>query len=440
MSVFAEGIKLYTEKNYIGAKECFEQALIENPNNHIIYHNLGVVNIQLKNNELATEYLQFSCNANYSESFISRGAAYRNLGMYQKALQDFATAFAIDPDHAIAYSNYSNTLREFGKNELALDFIKIALRLNPNDNTTNLNESVTHLAMGNFHDGWKKYDYRWFYETGESLKPDLPGTEYDGTQDIKNKVVLVYCEQGFGDCIQFVRYITLLTDAGAYVSLLTKPNLVELFRYNYPNTNVIDWGNDIPNYHYHVALLDLPKCFNTTIDTIPSPTAYLSVDEGMKNHWRQILGPKTKHRVGIIWTSNGAAYNTKFRKMDLETLLNVTSDDFEFISLHFDPTDEERKLLANNNVRQLELGNFYSTAGLISILDCVITVDTVTAHLSGSLGVNTFVMLNNYGCDWRWFQNRTDSPFYANMKLFRKEGDSWDSVIQHIKTDLILLG
>ena len=439
MTDFELGVKHYQTKNYIEAKTHFLKSIELEPNNIVAYHNLGVTFIQLGENEEALRYLKHSQEYNYVDSYISAGAAFRNLGRYKEALTMFGLAFLQDNGHAVAYSNYSNTLREFGDYELALDYIKIANRLGP-DNTSLLNESITYLAMGNFTEGWKKYNYRWFYETGESLKPNLPGPEYNGMQDINGKTVLVYCEQGFGDCIQFIRYISLLENLNANVIIYSKEKLYNLFKHNFPNVTVLNWNTSIGSYHYHVALLDLPKCFNTTIDNIPSPTSYLSVDEKLKIDWKNKLGPKTKHRVGLSWTSNGIAYNTKFRKMDLSELLKVTSDEYEFISLHFDPNQSESELLQQHNIKSYPMGDFYDTAGLLSNLDCVITVDTVTAHLSGALGVPTFVMLPSYGCDWRWFKDRNDSPFYQSMKLFRKANDDWDSVIQDLKFNLKFIG
>lgn len=439
MNDFEQGILYYNEKKYNEAKECFTRVIHNEPNNYVAYHNLGIICIHLNQNEDAIGYFKISCESLYVESFISRGAAYRNLGKYLESMHDFATAFTLNPDHATAYSNYSNLLREFGRPDIALDFIKIANRIKP-DNTSLLNESITYLSLGNLTEGWKKYNYRWFYETGKSLKPDLPGEEYDGTQNINGLRVLVYHEQGFGDCIQFARYIKLLEQLNAKVILLSKPKLVELMKYNFPNVFVIPWGDGIPEYHYHVALLDLPKCFNTTVDNIPNPTSYISVDEGMRNHWKNLLGEKTKLRVGLTWTSNGLAYNTKFRKMELNELVNVISDDYEFINLHFDPAEDEKKLLEKYDVKSFDMGDFYSTAGLISNLDCVISVDTVTAHLAASLGIPTFIILPNYGCDWRWFLNRNDSPFYSCVKLFRKVNDNFDSVIQDLKLHLKHIG
>lgn len=441
MTDFELGVSSYLEKKYELAKLHFYNAIQQQPENYVAHHNLGVTLIQLGENESAIDFFALPCKNNYIESFISLGAALRNVGKYQEALTAFAYAFTIDKNHAVAYSNYSNTLREFGYPEIALDFIKIANRIKP-DNTSLLNESVTYLTLENLTEGWKKYNYRWYYETGESLKPNLPGPEYDGSQDIKNKTILVYCEQGFGDCIQFIRYVNLLNKKDAKVILLCKPELSKLFQFSFPNIRVIDWGSEIPSYNFHAAMLDLPKCFNTNINTIPYTDAYLSIDEKIKNYWRNVLGQKTKLRIGVAWTSNNIAFTTKFRKINLIELANIFSTDYEFVNLQVGFSQEEKSILDRHNVRDFtnKFSDFYDSAGLISILDGVISVDTSTAHLAGALGIPTFVILSNYGCDWRWFQKRSDSPFYQSVKLFRKEGDSYTSVLNSIFTQLKYLG
>lgn len=441
MNYFDQGVEFYNQKKFIEAKDCFLNAISHDQNKEVAHHNLGVTYLQLKENEKAIESLQYSCDSYFAESYVTRGAAYRNIGRYFDSLKDFSMAFTIDPYNATAYSNYSNTLREFGKPDMALEFIKIANKLKP-DNTSLLNESITYLTLGDLTEGWEKYNYRWFYETGESLKPNLPGTEYDGTQELNQKTILVYCEQGFGDCIQFVRYLTLLEQRNANVILLSKPDLSKLFEYNYPNVKVIDWGKTIPQYDYHVALLDLPKCFNTTIDTIPNFGAYISVEEKFKNQWNKILGPKTKLRIGLNWSSNPIAFNTKFKAIELTELLKLVNDDYEFINLNYTATEQENQLLVDHNIKNYnnQITNFYDTAGLLSNLDCVITVDTAIAHLAGAMGVNAYILLTDYGCDWRWFLNREDSPFYSSVKLFRKTEGSWDNVVKSLTKHLEFIG
>jgi ADP-heptose:LPS heptosyltransferase len=152
-----------------------------------------------------------------------------------------------------------------------------------------------------------------------------------------------------------------------------------------------------------------------------------------KQEWLQ---PTTKKRIGIQWGSNGVAFITKFRKMELVKLLEIARPDVEFVCLSFDLIDREKQLLQQNNVLVPELGDFDQTAKVMIQCDLIVTVDTVTAHLAGALGVPTWVMLSQYACDWRWFMNRSDSPFYSCMKLFRQTDNTWDSVIEQLKIAL----
>ena len=434
------GNQFYINKEYEKAKHHYEQLLLEQPNNLTGYHNLGLACVQLNQNERAIEILKIPCDHNYTESLLSRGAAYRNIGKYEEAMADFARAFIINPYDGSAYSNYSNSLREFGKPDLAIPFAQVAQKLNPHDQICRLNESIAHLYKGDLISGWEKYDARWFYETGSSLKPTLAGLEYDGSQSLTDYTILVYCEQGFGDCIQFSRYLLLLEKMAKQVVLVSKPKLKTLFKHNFPKINVVSNDDILPGYHYHVALLDLPKCFNTTIDTIPYPTAYLSVSEGLKTEWKKILGPKYKRRIGILCTSNSIAYITRFRKVDIQTLFPIISDEFEFINLSIDYNQEELELLSERGIKSFDMGDFYNTAGLVASLDCVITVDTFMAHLAGALGVPTFVLLHKYGSDWRWFLDRTDSPFYSCVKLIRQtERNKFDDMVLKLKHELALI-
>ena len=438
MNDFEQGNIHYMAKEYHEACECYKRFLKQEPNNYIVWHNLGISLSQIGEDVEALQCFELPCSHNYVESWLSRGTALRSLGRYREALITFAHTFALDPKHSTAYSNYGNTLREFGLPELAIPFLKIAQELTPGNVNYELNESVSHLMKGDLIEGWKKYEARWYYQSDISLKPQLPGPEYDGSQDIVGKKVLVYYEQGFGDSIQFIRFAKVLKDKGAEVIIITKPQLYDLFKYNLSDLNVLNADAQIPPYHYHVALMALPKCFGTTIDTIPYPTPYLDVDEGMKQSWKQLLGPKTKKRIGLLWSPNKIAFISRFRRIELEQLLSITSDEYEFVSLSYEVDENILDTLAKYNVKTFHenLTGFYNTAGLISQMDLVISIDTVIPHLSGAMGVSTWVMLTDYGCDWRWFMNRNDSPFYNCMKLFRQNDGSWDSVLKRIKIEL----
>ena len=442
MSDFEQGNIHYMAKEYFEASECYKRFLQQDPNNYIVWHNLGITLCQLGQNEEALQCFEIPCQHNYVESWLSRGTALRSLGRYKEALITFAHTFALDPKHSTAYSNYGNTLREFSLPEIAIPFLQIAQELTPGNVNYELNESVCHLMKGDLVEGWKKYNARWYYQSDVSFKPQLQGPEYDGSQDIVNKIVLVYYEQGFGDSVQFVRFAKVLKEKGATVILVTKPQLYDLYRFNFSDLTILNSDVQLPPYHYHVALMDLPKCFGTTIDTIPYPTPYLDVDEGMKQHWKTKLGPKTKKRIGILWSPNKIAFISRFRRIELEHLLAITSDEYEFVSLSYEVDETVLELLSKYNVKTFheDLSGFYNTAGLISQLDLVISIDTVIPHLSGAMGIPTWVMLTDYGCDWRWFMNRNDSPFYNCMRLFRQTNGSWDNVLETIFQELKILG
>ena len=438
MNDFEQGNIHYMAKEYYEASECYKRFLEQEPNNYIVWHNLGITLCQLGRDEEALKCFELPCQHNYTESWLSRGTALRSLGRYKEALLTFAHTFALDPKHSTAYSNYGNTLREFAMPELAIPFLQIAQTLTPGNVNYELNESVCHLMKGDLIEGWKKYNARWYYQSDVTFKPSIPGPEYDGSQNIVGKRVLVYYEQGFGDSVQFIRFAKVLKDKGAEVVLITKHQLYDLFKYNFPEFEVLNADEQLPPYHYHVALMDLPKCFNTAIDTIPYPTSYLDVDEGLKQSWKEKLGPKTKKRIGLLWSPNKIAFISRFRRIELEQLLSIVNDEYEFVSLSYEVDEHILETLSKHNVKTFHenLTGFYNTAGLISQMDLVISIDTVIPHLSGAMGVPTWVMLTDYGCDWRWFMNRDDSPFYNCMKLFRQTDGSWDSVLNRIKIEL----
>lgn len=435
--VYEEGNNHYINGRYLEARTCYEQILAHIKDNITVWHNHGLACNQLGDYEAAVKSFDYPASMGYSESYIGRGAVYRAMGMYKEAMRDFAMAFVIDPYHGVAYSNYANSLREFGRPDIAIPFLQAAIKLNDSDEQIKLNLAVCHLTMGEFDKAWEHYDSRWSFNASTSFKPKLPGQEYDGSQDINGKVLFIYGEQGFGDQIQFSRYVKLAEERGAKVCFACRPQLVKFFRYNFPNVYVHPSTQNIPMYDYHVPLMSLPEIFGTTITTIPYPQKYLDVNPNLVEKWRKKLGPKRKLRVGITWSGTKVAFITKFRHIPLIDMLQLQSDNVELVNVAYDVTPEEKQLMVERGVinYSTEFTDFDDNAALIANLDLVVTVDTVTAHLAGALGIPTWVLLADYGCDWRWFLNRTDSPFYSCVKLFRQKGDGkWDPLLEEIST------
>lgn len=434
---FELGNQCYVEQNYTDAIEHYQNVLSVIPDQVDVLHNYALSLHQLGRDHEALALLSLPVEMGNVESCITRGAINRTLYNYEDAKNDFAKAFLLNPNNASACGNYGNTLREFGQPIEAIAFCKLAQHLNPHAPIFRLNESIAHLTAGNLLAGWEKYDGRWFYESETSLKPVLEGPEFNGTQDINGKIVFVYGEQGFGDCIQFSRYIRLLTERGAIVHLFVREPIARLIQHSFPDIVVTSTTN-IKQYHFHVPILDLPKCFATTIDNIPPLN--LSIDNSEVEKWNTRLDKHDKLRVGIVWSSTRAAWTTRFRNIDLCELLSIKNDNVELYNLEYDYI-EHSEILVENNVKivQDHISDFYDTGALISNLDLVITVDTAAAHLSGGLGVPTWVLLSDYAVDWRWFLDRTDSPFYPSVKLFRQQGKGWSTVLDSIRQELVRL-
>jgi tetratricopeptide (TPR) repeat protein len=430
--IFQEGNDHYLGGRYQEARLCYEKILSVVKDNVLVWHNLGLTCNHLGDYEAAVQSFEYPITKEYAESYIGRGAVYRAMGKYKEAMRDFAMAFVIDPYNGIAYSNYANSLREFGKPQIAVPFLQTAIALNDSDEQIKLNLSISYLAMGEFDKAWEHYDSRWYFNANSSFKPRLPRPEYDGSQDIKDKTVLVYGEQGFGDQIQFSRYLNMLTDLDAKVVFACRPQLVKFFTFNFPKIKVYPSTDNTPQYDYHIPLMSLPEIFKTTIDTIPYPEKYLSVRDEAVAKWHKKLGPKSKMRVGITWSGTKVAFITKFRSVPLSEMLILQNSNVELVNVAYDVTPEEKQLMKDTGIIDYssEFTDFEDNAALIANLDLVVTVDTVTAHLAGALGIPTWVMLADYGCDWRWFLNRTDSPFYSCVKLFRQKGDGkWSPLL-----------
>jgi tetratricopeptide (TPR) repeat protein len=437
-AIFEKANEHYNNNRFLEAADAYNLILPYLQDNVVLHHNLGLTYYKLEMYDEAIDILKLAIEHKNYDSILTRGAIYRNQGKYKEALQDFSTAIGIDPTQSAAYSNTGNTLREFCLPDQAILMCQIAQIIDPKDQIHRLNESISHLLKGDYLAGWKLYDARWFYESKTSFKPLLPGPEYDGTQDIKGKKILMYGEQGFGDVIQFSRFVNYLTDREANVRLYVRTPLKRLIEYNFPNVEVTDNPEYKHDFDYHAPLLELPKCFNVTKNNIPS--TFMNIDDTTVSKWHTLLGLKSKFRIGIVWSSTRKAFTCRFRQIELEKLVtSLDHPNIEFINLEYEYKDYQHVLQQHNiKIYNEHFNDFYDLGGLVKNLDLVIAVDTAVVHLAGALGVPVFLMLSDYAVDWRWGMSGTDNPWYPSVTLFRQTGQGWDTVLESIKNRLQL--
>jgi ADP-heptose:LPS heptosyltransferase len=198
-------------------------------------------------------------------------------------------------------------------------------------------------------------------------------------------------------------------------------------------------GQALPAADFHCPLLSLPLAFNTTLESIPSPGPYLEPDAGKVEQWSKRLGPKSRPRIGVVWSGNSQHKNDHNRSIPLESLLPQLPEQFDWVSLQREVREADSRVLElHPGVRHFgaELEDFTDTAALCALMDFVISVDTSVAHLSGALGRPTWILLPHLP-DWRWLLDREDSPWYASAKLYRQStAGQWDNVIAQLNTDL----
>ena len=435
--------ELYAQGKYQEAKAGFEKIIREHPENIGAYHNLGLTCYNLGEYQQGLELFDHAYKNGLADSLVCRGNCRRALDQYDLALADYGRAFVENPENAGAYCNYGNTLREMGRPELAIPFLQVSHKLDPTNVTTVFNESVSHLLSGDLLPGWDLYESRWKYDHQKDTKPVINRPELtieDVDRGLEGRTVLLYSEQGHGDTIQFCRYILPLRDKGARIILVTSPQLFALFAGD-PHIKVTNSFDDLGDFDYHCALLSLPRVFKTTLETIPAPIKYLNANERDVQEWKKILGPKTKMRISITWSGNRTTWINRYKGMNLENLIPLFSNEYQFVNLQHDATEEEIKILKKHNVLVVndKLKNFHDTAALVSNLDLVISVDTAVTHLAGALGMPVWVMLNAYGTDWRWLLKRSDNPWYPTARLFRQPSfKDWSTVISDIQQHLKL--
>lgn len=372
-----------------------------------------------------------------------RALFLRNLSRHAEALDSCAAALRLDPRYADAHLNRGNVLAELGRDAEAIADYDACLALNPARLEALYYSGVSYLALGDYERGWERYEARLRLRgrlsvaSFESTRPT-----WRGETSLQGRTILLHSEQGLGDTLQFCRYADLAKQAGATVILKVDAPLVRLLSTLKGADHVLAAGASLPSFDLHAPIMSLPLAFRTTIHTIPAEVPYLRAEPEKVALWTRRLGPRTRPRVGLVWSGGVVPGRAEFerRNIPLRMLAPLAAADADFVSLQKGEAAERElaeALAAGWNGPDMvnpaaDLHDFSDTAALIETLDLVITVDTSTAHLAGALGKPVWI-LNRFDSCWRWLRQRTDSPWYPTARLFRQRifGD-WSEVVQEV--------
>jgi hypothetical protein len=294
--------------------------------------------------------------------------------------------------------------------------------------------------MGNFEAGWPGREARWRMIQN---RPKFSQPMWLGIERIRDKAILILADEGFGDTIQFVRYVPMLAELGARIILAVQDPLHSLLS-NLPgisNCLPMSAAGNFSEFDFYCPTMSLPLAFGTRLDTIPSFRSYLPAPtEDRVLAWQKRLGAHDRLRVGLVWSGNPRHLDDHNRSVTLWAFSHLLDADATFVSLQKDPKSDDKVALQGlPGIIDLtnHLTDFAETAALISCLDLLITVDTSVAHLAGALGLPTWILLS-YAPDYRWLLDREDSPWYPSMRLFRQDHTrDYGSVVARVRTELM---
>ena len=373
----------------------------------------------------------------------SKGIIFFHQYKWKEALECYEKAIAKDKDYAEPLNNKACIYTYLEKNKAEEHFIS-ALKMKPDYIDAKFNLSTLYLSSGNYEEGWETYECRHQLSKIKKIK----SSPWHGQEEIKGKILYIYPEQGFGDFIQFSRYLPMLETMGAKIWLEVPKSLQSIASSLDCKFKLVENIED--GFDYHCPIMSLPLALKTNIKNIPSPTKYLYADPKKIIAWREKLGPIKKRRIGIVWQgghrkndSRSWSVNIK-RNININMLKELFLQDIDIYSLQKGAgADKELEILKKENTHITihdhtdTLLDFSDTAALIENLDLVITVDTAVAHLAGSLGKETWI-LNRFDTCWRWFSDhRTSSPWYPSVRVFtQKEPGEWEDVVSELVQEL----
>jgi hypothetical protein len=359
----------------------------------------------------------------------------------EEALQWFNRALELQPDFIQALTNKALVLGQLHRSEEAIASYRRLRSLDPDNAEVDISLGQLHLLLGDFESGWAGHEARRKIPSFSAPYPKFSQPIWLGKEAIDGKTILVHVDEGFGDTIQFARYLPMLAARGARVILVVDGPAYPLLSGLAGVSQCFPFpAHALPPFDFHCPMSSLPVAFATRLDTIPSGISYLPAPAaGRVQAWESRLGLHDRLRVGLVWSGNPSHRNDQNRSIPLRTLSRILDADAAFVSLQKEPRpDDEAFLLESTGIIDLtaDLTDFTETAALLRCLDLVITVDTSVAHLAGALGCPTWILLPHHP-DWRWLLGRDDSPWYPTIRLFRQpKPRDYDSVVDRVRAEL----
>lgn len=376
------------------------------------------------------------------------GVALLAAGRLREALPELERAVVLAPGDQAALAQLDRALGAVhgqGSMPEAIPALQARLAEAPEDHNRRVRLAAALLANGRFDEGWPHYAWRWKGMAEEWRQPADPLSRPE-PEAWRGRRVLLFAEQGFGDTLQFLRYVPMVQAIAAEVVVEVQPALTRLAATLPGAPMVVGQGDPVPAHDVAVPLLHLPWAFGTTPDTIPGGVPYLAADPAAVARWQARLGGLPGLKVGLAWAGDPRPQDRAAHRVDRRRSMTLAAlaplgevPGVSFVSLQMGAAAAQARpegMVLHDWTG--ELHDFADTAGLMQALDLVITVDTACVHLAGALGRPVW-MMNRFDSCWRWLRERADSPWYPTLRIFRQAvPGEWGAVVGEVRKQVVL--
>ncbi len=435
------GLLLLEQGRITAAISEIETSIRLNPMNPNAYRGLGDVLDVDGQWDLAISAYQKACGLDpaHNDALLNLGNVYQKTDRFEAALETYRRLLKIRPGHPRALNNIGKTYHDMGQFKRAEHYYSLALDQQPEYAEAHFNRSVLRITQGDYARGWIEYEWRFKRKSRHKIYPHLlHSPRWDG-REYRGKRLLVHCEQGLGDVLQFARYFDMVKQRGGHLIVEAHPPLIPLLAELSCVDELIPFDARRPTsvrHDLHAPLLSLPAIFDTTIDTIPRSFPYLYPAQSRCVRWEHRLA-QDGLRIGLVWGASSVNPKRNIALSDCMPFLQIPG--LSYYSLQMGPAVDDLNTLGRGiSIRNMggQLRDFADTAALLANLDLMVCVDTAVAHLAGAMDKPLWVMLP-HASDWRWPPQLLHSPWYPAARLFRQSTrNNWDDVVGHITSSL----
>lgn len=440
MELRQRAIDLHKAGDLVQAVPLYARYFAHHPQDAKMWSNFGVLHRSAKRFEqgLRAQKRAYALDPSDLGTLNNYANILSDMGRYDESIALRKKMLEHDPHDKSQLAMIGRCLRGQGAYEAAIKHLDKALRIHPDYPELRLQLAFAQLGAGRYKAGFESYKSRW--DAGELKPRNLPYPKWRG-EDISGKTILVMPEQGFGDAVLFSRFVPVLRDIGAKVHVLVEKPLVSLFE----GMDGADWTGPVVGpengIDCYVDMMDLAAIYFQTKREIPAPTK-LSIPQDARVRAAKITEPFSDvYKIGVVWTGSVTYKGNALRSFSHRDFLPLTEiPGVQLFSLYkgpmLEPYFEDGSSAFIVDAGSSDRG-FADTAAMMEQVDLVITSDTVTAHIAGSLGVPTWTVLH-WDAFWVWRHSGDATDWYPNMRLFRQDAPmDWDSVHAKVKAALI---